>query len=75
MADDVCCAQPPLVGADNFLGVNMANRDAPRGLFRYGVGVLILIVIALIIYVVARGATTPGPRATIDSTVVPKVRP
>ena len=53
----------------------MANRDAPRGLFRYGVGVLILIVIALIVYAVARGAATPGPRAVVDSTVVPKVRP
>ncbi|HEX2637243.1 MAG TPA: hypothetical protein VHL81_08930 [Gemmatimonadales bacterium] len=53
----------------------MANRDAPRGLFRYGVGVLILIVIALIIYAVTRGAVTPGPRAVVDSTVVPKVRP
>jgi hypothetical protein len=58
-----------------FLGVNMANRDAPRGLFRYGVGVLILIVIALIVYALARGAATPGPRAVVDSTVVPKVRP
>ena len=53
----------------------MANRDTPRGLFRYGVGALLLVIIALIIYAVARGTSTPGPRVVVDSTVAPKVRP
>jgi hypothetical protein len=53
----------------------MANRGAPRGLFRYGIGVLVLILIAWIIYAVAGGTTTPGPKAVLDSTVAPKVQP
>ena len=56
-------------------GFRMANRDTPRGLFRYGVGVLVLIIVALIIYAVARGTSTPGPEPTVDSTVAPKVQP
>jgi hypothetical protein len=53
----------------------MANRDTPRGLFRYGVGVLILILVALLIYTLARGHSTPGPRPVVDSTLAPKVHP
>lgn len=61
--------------AHYLLGVDMANRGAPRGLFRYGIGVLVLILIAWIIYAVAGGTTTPGPKAVLDSTVAPKVQP
>ena len=53
----------------------MANRGTPRGLFRYGIGVLLLILIAWIIYAVAGGTSTPGPNAVLDSTVTPKVQP
>jgi hypothetical protein len=53
----------------------MANRDTPRGLLRYGIGVLVLIIIAFIIYAVARGTSTPGPKPFVDSTVAPKVQP
>lgn len=61
--------------AHYFPGVDMANRGAPRGLFRYGIGVLVLILIAWIIYAVAGGTTTPGPKPVLDSTVAPKVQP
>jgi hypothetical protein len=58
----------------------MAHRDTPRrgtpqGLFRYGVWVLVLIAAALIIYLIARGGSTPGPDVRLDSTVAPKVNP
>jgi hypothetical protein len=62
-------------GAHHFPGVDMANRGTPRGLFRYGVGLLVLIIVAWIIYAVAGGTTTPGPKAVLDSTVAPKVQP
>jgi hypothetical protein len=58
-----------------FLEVHMANRGTPRGLFRYGVGALVLIIIAWIIYAVAGGTSTPGPDAVLDSTAAPKVQP
>jgi hypothetical protein len=64
-----------VLGATYYLGVEMANRETPRGLLRYGIGVLVLIIIAFIIYAVARGTSTPGPKPFMDSTVTPKVQP
>lgn len=51
------------------------HRGTPQGLFRYGVWALVLIAAALIIYLIARGGSTPGPAVRVDSTVAPKVNP
>jgi hypothetical protein len=52
----------------------MANGNANRSLRRYWIGVLILIVIAWIVYALARGPSTPGPQTVGDSGAAPVVR-
>jgi hypothetical protein len=53
----------------------MDNRQAPRGLMRYAIGALVLIVLAWVIYAAKRGPSTPGPAAVQDSDAAPSVRP
>jgi hypothetical protein len=52
----------------------MANGNAERSLHRYWIGALILIVIAWIVYAVARGPSTPAPHPVGDSGAAPVVR-
>jgi hypothetical protein len=53
----------------------MANGNAERSMQRFWIGALILVVIAWIIYAVARGPSTPGPHPVGDSGAAPVVRP
>ncbi len=52
----------------------MANRAPPPSLQRYWVWALILIIVAWIVYAVAGGLSTPGPRVMADSGAAPLVR-
>jgi hypothetical protein len=53
----------------------MANRTPLPSLQRYSIWALILIVLALIVYTVRRGPSTPGPHVVEDSGVAPVVHP
>jgi hypothetical protein len=61
-------------GPDNIREVNMANRNSTRSMQRYAIGALILIIIGWIVYVAARGPSTPGPHPVGDSGAAPVIR-
>jgi len=52
----------------------MAKGNANRSLQRYWIAVLVLIVIAWIVYALARGLSTPAPHPVGDSGAAPVVR-
>jgi hypothetical protein len=52
----------------------MAQRQPPRSLQRYWIGVLVLIIIAWVVYAAARGTSTPGPAAVPDNDAAPSTQ-
>lgn len=52
----------------------MANGNSTRSLQRYSIGALILIIIGWIVYLMARGPSTPGPQPVGDTGAAPVVR-
>lgn len=53
----------------------MANRGAQKGLKQYWIWALILVIIALIVYYIAGGPSTPGPHPTTGTPTAPVVEP